>query len=605
MNRIRIGLVGLVVASLTGLSAGGAAAATSGRGTASSSITLLSVELGNIQKLKVLTDQGQGTLDATRLGLSGPQAFASLSAIDASGLLNLALPNPALKASAPGTSNASLAPLAVNFPGSAVSVAGTNLPIGAGLLASGTINPVKLEASQGENAVSSIVGTSVPDLSVLQGLLSIKGVNVAGLSTSATASASKGDTGIVSIDSVDVLSLSGLLGGLGLDLGDLSLDSLTGLLDSLGLNVAGGTLGSLTGGQINGLLDNVLGLLNVRNGLTSGLAGITDCSALTSLVNNNLGVLPDLAGLLGSGGPLGGLLGGLGLTSTGGLTSLLGTCSTVGALATPILDIVGPALDGLLPTATSALDGLLDTLAGAPLIQLSGVSLSAVANAADTLANSSATTTANFGTLKVGGQSLGVLDLNATVDQVNALKNTVLGTLNTVTSTLGLGNLIDIGILERTASTKVEGAYNVASAGLDLLRVSINPPANLGGLLSSVTANPLSGVLGGLNLTSLLPANIGLADNVLAQAFGLTSLLTQPTTIKVGSLGADADFTSVAGETLTQTPADGALGGGGTLPRTGGTNGAWFAALAAISLAGAAGITRSLRKAPAHQGEEH
>ncbi len=47
MNRIRIGLVGLVVASLTGLSAGGAAAATSGRGTASSSITLLSVDLGN------------------------------------------------------------------------------------------------------------------------------------------------------------------------------------------------------------------------------------------------------------------------------------------------------------------------------------------------------------------------------------------------------------------------------------------------------------------------------------------------------------------------------------------------------------------------------
>jgi hypothetical protein len=167
VNRIRIGLVGLVVASLTGLSAGGAAAATSGRGTASSSITLLSVELGNIQKLKVLTDQGQGTLDASRLGLSGPQAFASLSAVDASGLLNLALPNPALKASAPGTSNASLAPLAVNFPGSAVSVAGTNLPIGAGLLASGTINPVKLEASQSENAVSSIVGTSIPDLSVL------------------------------------------------------------------------------------------------------------------------------------------------------------------------------------------------------------------------------------------------------------------------------------------------------------------------------------------------------------------------------------------------------------------------------------------------------
>jgi hypothetical protein len=133
VKRIRIGLVGLVVLSLTGLAAGGANAAVSGRGTASSSITLLSVDLGNVQHLKVLTDAGQGTLDAARLGLSGPQAFASLSAVDASGLLNLALPNPAIKASAPGTSNvpAQLSSIPVSFPGSAVSVAGTSTPLGA------------------------------------------------------------------------------------------------------------------------------------------------------------------------------------------------------------------------------------------------------------------------------------------------------------------------------------------------------------------------------------------------------------------------------------------------------------------------------------------
>jgi LPXTG-motif cell wall-anchored protein len=196
-----------------------------------------------------------------------------------------------------------------------------------------------------------------------------------------------------------------------------------------------------------------------------------------------------------------------------------------------------------------------------------------------------------------------VLDLNATVEQVNALKGSVLGLVNGVTSTLGLGNLIDIGILERTASTKTEGAYNVASAGLDLLRVSINPPAALGGLLSTVTANPVSGLLGSLG--GVIPADTGLATNVLAQAFGLTSLLTQPTTIKVGSIGADADYTTgVAGETLSQSPASGAVGGGGTLPRTGGTNGAWFAALAAISLAGAFGISRSLRRTPAPHSED-
>ncbi len=90
---------------------------------------------------------------------------------------------------------------------------------------------------------------------------------------------------------------------------------------------------------------------------------------------------------------------------------------------------------------------------------------------------------------------------------------------------------------------------------------------------------------------------------MLANAFGLTSLLTAPTTIKVGSIGANADHTTeVAGNTLTGSPADGALSPGGTLPRTGGTNGAWFAALAAISLAGAFGITRALRRSPAAAG---
>ena len=605
MNRIRIGLVGLVVASLTGLTAGGASAAVSGRGTASSSITLLSVDLGNIQHLKVLTDSGQGTLDAARLGLSGPQAFAQLSAMDASGLLNLSLPNPAFKASAPGTSNVPvpLASIPVSFPGSAVPLAGTSLPVGAGLLASGTINPVKIEAHNSDTSVDSLVGTSVPDLSILQGLMALKGVNVAGVSSNASVSASKGDTGIVGIDSVDVLSLQGLLGMAGLNLADLPLGTLTGILDQLGLSVpGGGSLGNLTGANISGLLGDVTGLLNVKNGLTSGLSGIADCGALTSLINNNLSGLPDLAGILGTGGVLSGLLGTLGLSSSGGITGLLGTCSTVSSLAQPILDVVNPTLDSLLPTANNVLGGLLGTLSGAPLIQLSGVSLSAVANAADTLATSSATTSANFGHILVGGKDLGLLDPNSTVDQINALKGSVLGLVNSVTSTIGLGNLIDIGLLERTASTKTDGAYNVASAGLDLLRVSINPPANLGGLLSTVTANPLSGLLGSIG--GVVPADSGLATNALAQAFGLTSLLTQPTTIKVGSIGADADYTTaVAGTTLTQTPASGAVGG--TLPRTGGTNGAWFAALAAISLAGAFGITRSLRKSPVPEGEDH
>ena len=452
--------------------------------------------------------------------------------------------------------------------------------------------------------MDSIVGTSIPDLSVLQGLLSVKGVNVAGVSTNASASASKGDTGIIGIESVGVLSLSGLLGGIGLNsLADLPLGTLTSLVDSLGLSVPTGALGlgNLTGGDISGILGTATGLVSTL----SAIAPVgTTCQTLTSATGGltgllGLGSLLDTSGLLN----LGGLLGGVSLpASVPNIGSMVASCDIAG-----VQNALTSLLTGLTPTATGLLDGLLGTLSGAPLLELSGVSLSAVANAADTLANSSATTSANFGTIKVGGKSLGVLDLNATVAQVTALKDTVLGTLNTVTGILGLPNLIDIGILERTASVKAEGSYNVASAGLDLLRVSINPPANLGGLLSGISATgPLSGLFSGLSLPVPAVAGLPLGTDVLASAFGLTSLLSQPTTIKVGSIGANADYTSdVAGEQLTGSPADGALTPGGTLPRTGGSNGAWFAALAAISLAGAFGITRTLRKAPVPQGEDH
>ena len=611
MNRIRIGLVGLVVTSLTGLTAGGASAAVSGRGTASSSITLLSVDLGSVQSLKVLTDLGQGTMDPSRFNFAAPQAMASLSALDAKGLLNLSLPTVPFQATSPGTSNvpSPLASIPVSFPGSVLNLTGGTGPLSAGLLASGTINPVKIEARSGASAVDSIVGTSVPNLSVLQGLIGIKDVNIAGVTTNASTSASIGDTGIVGIGSVDVLSLAGLLGGYGLDnLANLPLGTLTGLLDGLGLSVPGvGGLGSLTGSGITGLLSNVTGLLSLKN----GISGVADCNGLNSLVNSTVGGLPDLGGLLGSGGPLGGVLGLLGLSGGTGIGSLLGTgCDTAGFLTAQggILSAVDGLLQtgGLLGNATSVVDGLLGVLNGAPLLSLQGVSLSAFAKAADTLANSSATTSANFGRLMVGGKDLGVLDLNATVAQVTALKDTVLGVLNTVTSTLGLPNLLDIGILERTSAVKAEGNYNVATSGLDLLRVSINPPANLTGLLSGAggllnSTGSIGGLLSGLNLPV---GSLPLGTDALAGAFGLTSLLTQPTTIKVGSLNAAADYTTaVAGETLTQTPGSGTVGG--TLPRTGGTNGAWFAALAAISLAGAFGITRTLRKAPVMQGDDH
>lgn len=600
MNRIRIGLVGLVVLALTGLTAGGANAAT-GRGTATASVTLLDVKLGNVQQLKVLTDVGQGTLDAARFNFSGPQAFGQLTAVDATGALNLALPAPPMRADAPGTSNASLASIPVSFPPSSLPVAGTGLPVGAGLLATGSINPIKVEAFSDAAGARSAVGTEIPSLSVLQGLLSVSDVKLGTLTTNASPTSSKAETGVLSIGDVSVLNLGQLLGGLGLSLDDLGLGAVTGLLDQLGLPVAVPGLGDLDGAGVTGILSPVFNLTSAISGVT----GAADCGALAGLGLDSL--LSPVTGLLT---PVTGLLGGL--TGSGGLLGSLGSVTgdvsacNAGNFATTKSNILGDlqgtlsGLTGAAGPADDVLSGLLSTVSGAPLLQVSGIELSALANAAETLAGSSATTSAKLGTIKVGGLApLGALDLNATVDQVNALVNTVESTLNSVLGPLGLGNLIDIGIMERTASTKTEGVYNVADAGINVLRVSINPPAVLSDVLGTVNAltSPLSGIVGSLG--AVLPT-AGLSDNVLGSAFGLTSLLSQPTTVVLGAIRAQSDYTTAAVGTVGAPGTGGPVSSpvSGELPRTGSNNGAWMAALAALSLAGAFGITRSLRKAP-------
>ena len=577
MNRIRIGLAGLVVLALTGLTAGGATAAT-GRGTAAASITLLDVKLGSVQQLKVLTDLGQGTLDAARFNFAGPQAFGQLTAVDATGAINLVLPNPPMRADAPGTSNATLASQPVSFPPSTLNVASTGLPVGAGMLATGSINPLKVEAFMDAAGARSAVGTDVPSLDVLSGLISVENVKVGALTANATPASSRAESGVLSVGDVSVLNLGSLLNGLGLPVNALSLDAATGLLDSLGLTVpvAGN---NLSGAGVSGILTQVFSLSNT----ISAVQGATTCDALQALGFDTL-LGTTLNSLLGP------------------ITGTVSACDTNGLEATKS-DVLGDlqgTLSGL--NADDVLNGLLSTLSGAALLQISDIEISALAHATDTLAGSSATTSAKLGVVKVGGIDLGVLDLNATVAQIADLVGQIESTLDTVTGTLGLGNLIDVAIMERTASTKTEGVYNVADAGINVLRVSINPPAVLSDALGTVGAltNPLSGIMGAVGST-LSTAGLDEA-NALGSAFGLTSLLSQPTTMVLGAIRAQGDYTTAAVGTVGTVGAPGTIGPiptpGGELPRTGSSNGAWMAALAALSLAGAFGITRSLRKTP-------
>ncbi|HEY3239066.1 MAG TPA: hypothetical protein VGL92_05845, partial [Acidimicrobiia bacterium] len=361
MNRIRIGLVGLVVLTLTGVTAGGANAAT-GRGTAAASITLLDVSLGNVQNIKVLTDEGQGTLDPTRLNIAGPRAFGQLTAVNASGALNLALPTTPYRAEAPGSTTGSLDPISFNFPGDVTDLANSSTaglasgvlpavptgPLGAGMLASGVIDPVKIEAFLDAAGARSAVGTEVPNLDVLQGLISVKNVKVGSMSASASPSQSQGDTGVVTVGDVTVLDLGAFLGGLGLGLPDLSIGALTGIVDGLGLPVGTASLpvplGDLKGTDVAGILNQVTSLTSVLGAIPTA----NSCSALDTVTAS----LPVPLGNL-TGGDVSGIL-----NQVTSLTSVLNAIPT--AQSCSALDQVTAQLGGLssLLGSTGLLSGL-------------------------------------------------------------------------------------------------------------------------------------------------------------------------------------------------------------------------------------------------------
>jgi hypothetical protein len=575
VNRIRTGLIGLVVLSLGALATGPAGAAAAGRGTASASITLLDVALGNVQRIKVLADEAQGTLDAAKIGVAANRSYGQLTAVDASGIINQVLPNPPQRAEAPGSQSSLVNPVSFSLPTGSMSVAGKS--VGAGLLANGVIDPVSIKAFFDNAGARSVVGTSIPSLDVLQGLISVKDVNIASVKTDASTSSSNADSGVVKVGEVNVLDLSALLGGLGVSLPSLGLDALTGLVQGLGLPVPAGALGNLAPADAKTALNNAFSVLDtVQSTMNSLTAGVANCGAFSTIT-----------------GPLGGLTSVLGLLNLGGIA--VPDCASLGVAGatSTLMGTLNTTFGTLKGTAQGLTDGILGVLENAPLLKVSGIELSALANAAETVENSSASTSAKLGTIQVGNLPIGALDLNATVEQVNGLKSMISSQLGSVLGALNpmLGNLIVVEPLVRTASVKSEGGYTMASAGIDVLRVSIDLSrltAPLGDVLSAAKALPLAGELAGAGLP--VPVSTGLADGTLAQAFSLASVLSQPTTIVVGSIQSRGDFTT--GIAPAGIPDAGPVDG--TLPRTG-VNQAWLAAFAALALMAAFGLTRVLR----------
>jgi len=555
------------------------AAETRGVGTSTAASSLLSLDLGkggSLLNLDVLLDSALSTIDSL---VSTPNALTKLSPLSLTSTVLPALNGitgtlPSFQSQTPGGQpevKGSALDLSQGGGGSLLGALG-----GVGGLLGGQLVPTSLTSALDDKGARSTLDAALANLSVLNGIVSIKSVSNL-LGTSAASPAATGDRSL-KIDAISFLNLGDLLSGLGLDLGNLPLTILNDLLKSLNL------LGGLPLAGAPDLLSAVGNLTGVIDGLLQTLTGST--GIVTQLVNQ----VPVVSGLLGTLPTQLPVLGG-----TGNLTSLISTNSL-------LTGTVGNLLTTLQGTLQGLLGGALNLLGNLPLLKLDGADVKVATRAGRTLDDSVATAVANLGSLSVLGIQLPGLDLAAVGNLVNAVTSTLSGVLSLIDP--GLAKLIDLKVLAKSTDVSTAGGYNKAVARFDVLSLDINPPTGLlgivGGLLNAgKTSSPL-GLLGGAGVAQpaaalpLIGGNMGLLNGLLNPT-GLVGALLEGLSLKVGSMVSTSELaaTTVAdpAPVLPAPPVATVT----ELPRTGSDTGA-FAALAAVLAALSLGVRRWTRR---------
>lgn len=556
------------------------AAETRGVGTSRSTFSLLSLDLGqggSLLNLDVLLDEALATIDQL---VSTPNAFSKLLPVSLTSAVLPALNAvtaglPSFESRTPG-GNPDVKGSALDFAQSSNSIPLLGALGGVTGLLGGKLVPTSLTSALDDKGARSGLDAALANLSVLNGILSIKSVTNL-LGTTAASPAATG-TRAVGIDAISILNLGELLKGLGLDLVNLPLGILDGLLKNLnllgGLPLAGAPDLLSAVGNITGVVDGLLKTLTGSTGIVGQIV------KEVPVVSGLLGTLPTQLPVLGS---------------SGNLTSLIQT-------NTLLTGTVGNLLSTLQGTLQGLLGGALNLLGNLPLLSLKGADVNVATRAGRTLEDSAATAVANLGGASVLGIPLPGLDLAAIGGLVNTVTGIVSGVLGGIDP--GLAKLLDIKILGKSTNVSTAGGYNKAQASFDVLSVSVNPPANLlgivGGLLGSgATSSPLA-ILGGAGVAQpaaalpLLGGNMGLLNGLLNPT-GLVGALVQGLSLKIGSVVSTSELaaTTVA-DPAPVLPAP-PVAVVAELPRTGADTGG-FAALAAFLAALSLGVRRWTRR---------
>ena len=559
-----------VAGAVTGTSMVGAGAATAvGRGSSLTTTTVVGLKVGangSVLDLSVLGDRGQATIDAAQKA--------------ASNLTILSVASQALGV------NQAIGTFASQTPGGQPSTTVGSQDLGAALtgahlpaVASGSVTPGTLTSAVDSGGARSAITAAVNNLGVAAGVASVG--NIASTLGSAAAPDSSTASRNLQVGTVQVLNLVALLQGLGINPDLLSLSSLSALLQSLGVPVSGLPTGST--------------LNTVVSSLSSTIQSLQATLTATTQQSQVSGALTTVDGILSGA-----------TTTLGGLTGVNlapppASTSTVADLTSAI----NANLTSLQTTLVSLLTNGINALANVSLLQADGLTVGITTKAADTVANSAAAINASVGKITVAGlPALPALDLTTAATAVNQAVATVNGQLSTILATVApntdLNKLLTVSVLDQSKGVTTDGTYNRATAGITALTVTINPPADLGAIVTSITA-PTQSVGGQTvpNVAGLLTANGVPAASLPVVGAPMTALtgavkvaggaLSQGAVLTVGTVQAASDFALTPAPPAP--PADTS-----SLPRTGGPT-ALLGALGAILAALALGLRRWQRSA--------
>ncbi len=543
-----------ITAALAAPSPAGAQSASTGVGTSTASHALVSLQLGKLLDLGVLTDKAQSTIDSA---LSPSSAFSQLVPLsltsEALPVLNgLTSALPTFESRTPG-GNPSVSGSAVDF---ASVNPGVPLPLPVGLLG-GSLIPTALTSALDGTGAKSTLDAALTNLTALAGVLRVNSVSNK-MSTSAALPNADAARGLV-IDAITLLNLGDLLEGLGLDLAALPLQILENLLGTLDLTAAVEGLGAA--------IDGVL-------------SAVTSDGGLLSQVVNTVPGLSDLVS-------------GLPLTSLPLATSTIPTASL-------LTGTVQNLLSTLQGTLTNLLSSVLNLLGGVPLLKLDGASVATSTKAAGTLADSAADVTARLGGLSILGLQLPGVDLLTIGNTLNAVTGQLTNVLGSIDPSLK--DLVKVAVLDKATSVTTANGYNNALASVDILSVKITPPALLSNLVSSLTGNTGLSALGKLSAAGVAnpAASLPLIGGNMLNLGNLLNLpaavgaLTQGLSLKVGAIQSASQF-KLASAPSSNPVAAPAPAPGSTLPRTGsdaGPLGMLAAGMAALAL----GVRRWARR---------